>query len=94
MDTSEATLLRAAEVGLDLDWAARQFLPSTRRAEYMSQHAPLRAEYDRQHALLVAEYERQCALLWDDHVRQRAPLWAKYECQRAPLLAVIVKDLP
>lgn len=51
---SEQSLYRAAELGLDLWWFARQYLP-----------APLWAEYERQVALLWAEYQRQEApLLW------------------------------
>jgi hypothetical protein len=51
---SEQSLYRAAELGLDLGWFAREYLP-----------APLLAEYQRQRAPLWAEYQRQVApLLW------------------------------
>ena len=51
---SEQSLYRAAELGLDLWWFAREYLP-----------APLWAEYERQVAPLLAEYQRQVAqLLW------------------------------
>ena len=73
---SEQSLYRAAELGLDLWWFAREYLP-----------APLLAEYERQRALLWAEYERQEAPLWAEYERQEAPLWAEYERQVALLLA-------
>jgi hypothetical protein len=69
MDTSEATLLRAVEVGLDLNWAACWLLPPLLRAEYQSQHAPLWAEYERQRAPLWAEYLRQCARMLAEIVK-------------------------
>ena len=75
VEVSEAVLLRAAEIGLDLDWWAQRVLSPPLLAEYERQRAPLWAEYERQCAPLGAEYERQCA-----------PLWAEYERQCAPLL--------
>jgi|SRR3990167_8442435 len=71
-----ATLERARELQLDVDWWARRWLP-----------APLRAEYDRQEASLWAEYDRRVAPIWAEYERQRAPLRAEYERQRAPLQA-------
>ncbi|MFH2073275.1 MAG: hypothetical protein ABIJ75_10540, partial [Actinomycetota bacterium] len=53
-------LLRAARVGLDLEWFVREFL------------APLWAEYERQRASLLAEYKRQRAPLWAEYERQSA----------------------
>lgn len=65
-EVSEATLLRAAELKLDLTWFAEHFLPP-----------PLWAEYRRQVALRLAEYRRQVAPLWAEYRRQAAPLiWA------------------
>ena len=57
-------LLRAARVGLDLDWFVREFLAS------------LLEEYERQRAPLWEEYKRQEAPLWEEYKRQRAPLLA------------------
>ena len=84
---SEQSLYRAAELGLDLGWFAREYLPAPLLAEYQRQRRPLRAEYERQVALLLAEYQRQRAPLWAEYQRQEAPLLAEYERQVAPLLA-------
>jgi hypothetical protein len=86
VELSEQSLYRAAELGLDLGWLARQYLPTPLWAEYERQEAPLLAEYERQWAPLWAEYQRQRAPLWAEYERQRAPLWAEYQRQRAPLL--------
>ena len=74
-EVSEANLLRAGELGLDLGWFAYHFLPPPLRAEYERRIAPLQAECERQIAPLRAEYERQIA-----------PLQAKCECQQALLI--------
>lgn len=73
-----ATLERARELQLDVDWWARRWLP-----------APLRAEYDRQEASLWAEYERQAALLRAEYERQAAPLRAEYNRQAEELLLIV-----
>ena len=86
-EVTEAGLLRAAEVGLDLDWFATNFLPSPLLSKYESQNAPLLAEYERQNALLLAKYYRQSAPLWAEYNRQNALLLAKYYRQSAPLYA-------
>ena len=53
-EVTEATLLRAAQLGLDLNWFARRFLPGSLWEEYERQLAPLRgAEYLRQRVLLI-----------------------------------------
>jgi len=82
-----ATLARARELKLDVEWALSRILSAPLLAEYKRQHAPLLAEYERQHAPLLAEYERQHDALWAEYERQRAPLLAEYERQLAPLLA-------
>ena len=84
-EVTEAGLLRAAKIGLDMGWFARHFLPSPLWAEYERQDAPLWAEYDRQDASLLAEYLRQRAPILAEYKRQNAALWAEYERQRAPL---------
>mgnify|MGYP001592827337 CR=1 FL=1 len=98
-EVTEAGLLRAAKIGLDMGWFARHFLPSPLWAEYERQDAPLWAEYDRQDASLLAEYLRQrapilaeykrqnAALILAEYDRQSAALWAEYKRQNAPILA-------
>ena len=76
-DGAEATLgnvLRAVELGLNLEWGRRLFSP-TARAEYERQVGALWAEYKRQEAALRAEYNRQEAALWAEYQRQIAPFW-------------------
>jgi len=58
-----ATLVRARELKLDVEWALSRILSAALSAEYGRQRAPLSAEYDRQHAALSAEYDRQHAAL-------------------------------
>jgi hypothetical protein len=77
-------VLRAVELGLDLEWGRRLFSP-TARAEYDQQEAPLRAEYYREWALLRDEYHREWALLRDEHKREGALLRAEHKRQGATL---------
>jgi len=88
-----ATLARARELKLDVEWALSRILSAPLLAEYKRQHAPLLAEYERQHDALLAEYERQLAPLLAEYERQLAPLLAEYERQRAPLLAEYERQL-
>jgi hypothetical protein len=75
---SEQSLYRAAELGLNLGWFAREYLPAPRWAEYQRRVAPIWAEYQRQ----------RVSPRWAEYQRQRvAPIWAEYQRQRvAPLL--------
>ena len=79
VEVSEAALLRAAAMGLDLHWWASRAIPAPLRAEFERLRAPLRAEYDRQEAEFVrqeAEFVRQVAPLRDEFDRQVASiLW-------------------
>ena len=54
-----ATLKRARELQLDVEWWARRWFQAPLWAEYERQAALLRAEYERQAAPLRAEYNRQ-----------------------------------
>ena len=95
---AEATLenvLRAVELGLDLEWGRRLFSP-TARAEYDRRAAGLRAEYEQRDAWLWAgyerqvtpfraEYDRQWAALRAEYDRQWAALWDEYQRQKATL---------
>ena len=85
-ESTEANLLRAVELGLDLSWLSKH-LPRPLFAEYERQRAPLWAAYERQEAPLFAEFQRQRAPLFAEYDRQVAPLWAAYERQRALIRA-------
>src|SRR3990167_6754193 len=82
-----ATLVRARELKLDVEWALSRILSAPLLAEYKRQRAPLLAEYDRQRVALLAEYKRQRVALLAEYDRQRAALLAEYERQHAALLA-------
>jgi len=98
---AEATLenvLRAQELGLDLQWGADHLFTPEARAEYQRQLAPLLAEYERQSAPIRAERKRQEAPIWAEYERQEAPIqaeldrqvasiWAEYKRQMAPIWA-------
>jgi hypothetical protein len=106
-DGAPATLenvLRAVELGLDLQWGADHWFTSEALAEYnrqldplweeyQRQLDPLWEEYQRQRATLLAEYQRQRATLLAEYQRQEAPLLAEYESQRAPIWAEYKRQL-
>ncbi len=81
-EPTEANLVEAPELGLDLCWLATK-LPRPLWAEYERQGAPLLAEYERQDNLLLAECERQRALLGAECERQQALLLARLIAQAA-----------
>ena len=89
-EITEATLFRALELGLDIDWFACEFLPAPLLAEYRRQEVPLLAEYKRKIASLLAEYERQEAPLLAEFERKAAPFWVEYKRQVVPLIASLI----
>ena len=62
-ELTEANLLRAVELHLNIDWLAGHFLTEPLRAELQRQRRLMQAEFERQVAFLRAEYRRQEALL-------------------------------
>ena len=62
-EVTEATLLRALEIGLHIRWFACEFLPAPFLAEYARQEALLLAEHERKKAPFREELERQMAVL-------------------------------
>jgi len=68
--------LRGAELGLDFDWAAEEFLSLAARAEYERVRAPAQAEYERVRAPAQADFDKA-----------RAPALAEYKRVCAPALA-------
>ena len=60
---TEEALLRAVELGLDLEWFALHWLSASIEAEYKRQRAAIDAEYKRQRAPIYAEYKRQIAAI-------------------------------
>uniref|UniRef100_A0A6M3KMG8 Uncharacterized protein n=1 Tax=viral metagenome TaxID=1070528 RepID=A0A6M3KMG8_9ZZZZ len=60
---TRAALLRAAELGLDLDWWAKRALAGAQLAECEKKRAPIVAEYWKKLAAIVAEYEKKRAAI-------------------------------
>ena len=89
-EITEATLFRALELGLDIDWFACEFLPAPLLAEYRRQEVPLLAEYKRKIASLLAEYGRQAAPFREEYGRQVTPLWEEFERKVVPLIASLI----
>ena len=88
-EPTEANLVEAPELGLDLCWLA-QWLPRPLWDEFLREVAPLFAEFQRKEASLLAEYVREAEPLWTEYERQRPPLREEYERQAAPLLARLI----
>jgi hypothetical protein len=77
---TEKNLLRAAKLGMSLDWFAENWLTPPLDADYRAKRAPLYADYRAKRALLYADYEAKVA-----------PLYADYEAKVAPLIARIIE---
>ena len=60
---TEATLLRAVELGLNIRSPALELLAAPLLAEFKRQEDRLREEYEHQRALLREEFRRQMVLL-------------------------------
>ena len=94
-DLTEANLVRAAELELNLGWWAQRFLLASLWDEYWRQDALLWIKFQRQDALLWAKYRRQNALLLAEFKRQEALLLAEYRRQVALLIwRLICEDKP
>ncbi len=81
---TRANLLRAAALGLDLDWLARRVLAAPASAEYERAMAPAWAEYERAMAPAREEYERATASAGEEYERAMAPAREEYERVTAP----------
>ena len=80
--TSEAGLLRASEIGLDLTRFVQKFLKAPFRKEFNRQVAPFREKFNRQEAPFAEEYDRQVAPFVEEYYRQVALLlWSLFEKQ-------------
>jgi cell division septum initiation protein DivIVA len=65
------------------DWAARNLLTASARAEYERVRAAALAEYERVTASAWAEYERVTAPALAEYERVRASAWAEHQRARA-----------
>ena len=94
VEVTPETCRRAAEAGLDFDWAAESLLTLTQRAEYERVVAPAEAEYGRARGVALAEFNRVKGVAMADFERVIAPARAEYRriagaafaaaCQAAP----------
>jgi hypothetical protein len=73
---SRENLLRAAELGLDLDWLAQEILNAPLWEAYEKAYAPLREAYEKAYAPLWEAYEKAYALLREAYEKAYAPLLA------------------
>lgn len=76
VDITPESIARAAEAGLDLEWAAEHLLTATAWAAYDQATATAWAAYEQAKATAVAAYQQA-----------KAPAWAAY--QQAKATAVI-----
>lgn len=84
---TEAALLRAAELRLDLGWFAGTVLPAPLRAAYNAQVKPLWDAFCAQVDSLRDAYNAQVEPLWDAYDARVKPLRAAYDAQVRPLRA-------
>ena len=61
-EVSEQNALRAIELGLDIDWLAKNVLTGDKLAEYEKVCAPAWAEYKKVRDQALAEYYKVCAM--------------------------------
>ena len=87
---TEKALLRAVELGLDIDWLAGHYLTAPALAEYERVTAQAWAEYERVTAPALAEYQRVRAPALAEYQRVTAPALAEYKRVRVPALARII----
>ena len=97
VEITEAVVLRAYELGLDIDWFVETFLTALALAEYHKAAAPAWAEYekvtapawaeyDKVTAPAVAEYDKMRASAWAEYQKVTAAAWAEYQKVTAPAL--------
>lgn len=79
-ELTEANLLRAGELGLDIKWLALRVLPKPLQAEHNWQVVPVNAKFRQQMAAIQAEYELERARI-DAEYRQ--------QCERQVLAVCI-----
>ena len=93
---TKKALVRAAKVGLNLEWFAEHVLPRSLDADYQAKRAPLDADYKAKcdpmdvdwlakRASMYADYQAKCDALDADYRAKRAPLDADYQAKRDAL---------
>ena len=77
-EVTKARLLKAAQVGLNLEWL-EQFIPAEKQAEYEKIKTSARTEYDKVMAPAWAEYNKVRASALTKYDKVMAPALAEYE---------------
>ena len=89
-DVTEASIMRARSLGLDVDWFTCRFLPAPAFAEYLQATNPAFAEYQQARDTawrdtVWAKYHRAIATVWAEYHRAIAPaLVAAYDAAQDP----------
>ena len=90
---TRAVLLRAAELGLNLDWWTGHALTTEQLAEYRKKRAPIDAESWKKRAALNAEYWKKLAVIVAESRKKLAPIDAEYQKKLAVIVAESRKKL-
>ena len=73
---TKKNILRAQELGLNVDWFMDRALTASARAEFNKAIAPARAEY-----------KKAADLAWAEYKKAIAPAWAEFQKATATVLA-------
>jgi len=88
-DGAEITLdncLRAAELGLDLDWLAEKMFPARALEAYLQATAPALEAYEQAKAQALEAYRQARATALEAYRQATAPAWEAFEKARATAL--------
>ena len=88
-DGAEVTLdncLRAAELGLNLNWLAEKMFPARALEAYRQATAPALEAFEKATAPALEAYLQATAPAWEAYVQATAPAWEAYEKARATAL--------
>jgi hypothetical protein len=83
-EVTPATVARAIELGLNLEWGVR-LLPPRVRAEYHAKVFPIRAQYAARVAPIWAEYHAKVFPIRAQYAARVAPIWAEYHAKVFPI---------
>ena len=96
-DGAEITLdncLRAAELGLDLDWLAEKMFPAPALEAYEKATAPAFEAYEKARATAWEAYRQATAPAWEAFEKAIAPALEAYEKAKAAAFYKIYGEIP
>lgn len=91
-EMTEKNCLKAAELGLDIDWVAYKFLSAPLFEEYRRRSTPFTEEYEEQSDALWEGYKMQITPLFEEYERRAASLQKEYKRKSALVLATLLKS--